>query len=156
MKSSLYFKQKKPIIAPILGVMLLVIGANLFYENKSSTSQIAILILMVLVLFGYSISYEIAVDFKNWRHFKMFGFTLFKSKLKIDYPEYITVFSAIHKQNAEWGPIAAMGKERSGDSWVIRFFSGRKHFTLFRTKSLKKAQLRATELSKLLEVELKK
>ncbi|MRI01101.1 hypothetical protein GH721_11220 [Kriegella sp. EG-1] len=74
----------------------------------------------------------------------------------IEFPDYISVFSAKYKRSAEWGPVAAMGKQQSGDSLVIRFFSGRNHFTIYRTNSLKLAKQRATELSELLEIELKK
>ncbi|WP_298505580.1 hypothetical protein [uncultured Maribacter sp.] len=53
------------------------------------------------------------------------------------------VFSAKFKQGAEWGSLAAIGKERREDSFVIRFFTGNKHFTVYRTSSLKKAKEKA-------------
>lgn len=154
MKPSLYFRQTKPITAYMLGGLLIIVAISLMNGNDIVWSQIATLAFIALVLFGYSISYEITSDFKNSRHFKFFGLTLFKNKLDIAFPDYITIFAVSFKQGAEWGPVAAMGKNRNGDGFVIRLFKGNKYFTVFRTKSLKVAKEKALALSQKLGVEV--
>ncbi|MEO9893536.1 hypothetical protein [Aurantibacter sp.] len=154
MKNTLFFRQKKPIIAPILGAMFILICLIDFIGEKTDYTKILVLVIFAVLLFGYTVSYEITKEYVNFRHFKLFGFTLLKSKLNIVFPDYISVFSAKYKRSAEWGPVAAMGKEQSGDSLVIQLFAGKKHFTIYRTNSLKKAKGKAAELSDLLRVKL--
>lgn len=156
MKTFLYFKQPKPITAYMLGSLLLVVAFSLLNGNNTVWSQIVILMSTALILFGYTISYEITSDFKNKRHFKLFGLTLFKNRLDIAFPDYITIFAVNFKRVSEWGPVAAMGKKRSGDAIVIRLFKGNEYFTVFRTKSIEVAREKATELSHLLAVEIVK
>ncbi|WP_291867328.1 hypothetical protein [Maribacter sp.] len=100
-------------------------------------------------------TFEIGRDFNNYKHFKLFGFTLFKSKLSVAYPDYVIVFSAKYKQGAEWGSVAAMGKERKGDNFIIKFFRGNKDFTVYRTSSLEQAKEKALALSEFLGVEIR-
>jgi len=108
-----------------------------------------------LLLVGYSISYEIKSDFNNKTHYKFFGITVFIQRLAIIFPDYITVFSARFKQSSDWGPVAAMGKETDNETFVIRFFKGNRHFTVFKTNSLKLANTEAEKLGLLLNVEIK-
>lgn len=155
MIDSLFFKQKKPLTIVILGVLMLLLVVNLILNDSGPLNQKVILSILSVLLLGYSISFEVRKDFVNYKHVKLFGFTVFKSKLKIAYPDYLIVFSSKYKQSAEWGSVAAMGKERGGEHFVIRCFKGNKHFTLYRTKSLEVAKERATQLSNLIGVEIR-
>lgn len=155
MKNSLYFKQLKPTTVTVLGVFLLIILGMVMFTNSGTLDQYIVLSGLSIVVLGYSISYEITKDFKNKKHYKLFGQTLFRQKLQCIYPEYITVFSASFKQGAEWGSVAALGKERGERLFVIRLFKGNRHFTIFKTKSLEKATTMAVELCELLSVELR-
>ena len=155
MRSSLFFKQKKPLTVVILGILMLLFSIYLIVNNEGPLSQRVILGTLSLLLIGYSVSIEIGSDFSNYRHLKLFGLTIFKSKLDIPIPDYIIVFSAKYKQGAEWGSVAAMGKERGGDDFVIRLFKGNKHFTVYRTNSLSLAKEKALELSDLINVEIR-
>ena len=152
---SLFFKQKKPQTIVVLGIVMLLLGLFMSFDDMGTLSQSFALMFISMVLLGYSISFEIRQDFKNCKHYRLLGFTIFKSKLKISFPEYLIVFSARHKQGTEWGSVAALGKQRSGDDFVIRFFKGVSHFTLFRTNSYQLAKDRAMELSEFLGVEIK-
>lgn len=154
MRKSLHFKQPKPITAYMLGGLLLVIGISMLITNRLEWTQAAILSVFVITLLGYSISYEISSDFMNSKHFKLLGLTLWKSKMSIAFPDYVTVFAARFKVGAEWGPVSAMGKERNSEGIVIRMFTGNKHFTVFRTKSLQLAKEKAIALAELLQVEI--
>lgn len=155
MINSIFFKQKKPLTVLILGVLIFLFVVYLILNNSGPLNQRVILSILSVLLIGYSVSFEIRKDFGNYKHIKMFGITVFKSKLNIPYPEYLIVFSAKYKQGAEWGSVAAMGKQRGGDNFVIRCFTGNKHFTLFRTKSLEVAKERATGLSNFLGIEIR-
>ena len=155
MKKALHFKQKKPLTVIILGALMLLLVVYLIFNNSGPLNQKVILGILSIVLIGYSVSFEIGSDFINYRHLKIFGITLFKSKLNISFPDYLIVFSAKYKQGAEWGSVAAMGKQRGGDNYVVRLFKGNKHFTVFRTNSLEVAKTRATELSELLNIEIR-
>lgn len=79
---------------------------------------------------------EITPDFRNKRHFRLFGLNLVKLDLNISFPDYIVVCSAKLKSSTGWRAIDAMGKERSGDSWFIRLFSRNINFSVFKTNSV--------------------
>lgn len=155
MKKSLFFEQEKPLTVKILGVTLLLFVLWFVYNGTGARSQLVAMSAIGFVLLGYSVSYEITRDFKNRRHFKLFGLSLFKSYLKIKMPDYMVVFSAKYKQGAEWGPVGALGKDRKGDRYVIRLFKGNQHFTVYKTGSLQRAKTKAMELSELIQVEIR-
>lgn len=155
MKKSLFFRQKKPLTVIILGTMFLVFVLWFLAEGAGSLSQLVVMGLLGLLLLGYSISYEIVSDGVAKKHFGLFGLSLFRGKLHIPYSEYLCVVKARYKQGAEWGPVASLGKERSGETYAIRLFNGNKHFTVYRTSSLQGARLKAEALSDLLGIELR-
>jgi len=155
MNEPIFLKQAKPIMANILGVFVLILAVFLIYEQTAKMSQLLIMLLIVVLLLGHSTSYEIRQDLRHKKHFKLFGVTVFKQKLECIFPDYITVFSALFKKDAEWGPIAAMGKKGREGNYVVRFFKGNTHFTLWKTNSLDLANRKAMELGKLLNVEVK-
>lgn len=152
---SLFFKQKKPLTVVILGYILLAVLLSLLATNSGPLNQHIVLGFLSLLLIGYSNSYEVLHKFKLYKHFKFFGITLFKSKVVFPLPDYLIVFSAKYKQGAEWGSVAAMGKERGGDNYVIRLFKGNKHFTIYRTNTIEVANNKATELSNFLAIEIR-
>lgn len=152
---SIYFKQTKPLIASILGIVILVLLIFLIIENNTEWSQISIMCLIGFVLWGYSVSYEIKDNLNHNMHFKLFGFSLFRQRLEIVFPDYIIVFSALFKKDSDWGPVAALGSQSKGGTYVIRFFKGNKHFTLWKTNNLELANNRAKEVGELLDVEVR-
>jgi len=111
--------------------------------------------LICLVLFGYSISFEIRSNHNHRKHFKLFGHTLFKQRLVCISPDYITVFYAVLKKDSEWGPVAAMGNQTREGNYVVRFFKGNAYFTVWKADSSELANDKAVELGKLLNVEVK-
>ena len=155
MKTSLFFTQQKPLTVKILGAVLLMFGVLISFEDYSRMSEYLIVLVLSSVLLGYSFSYEISKDLSHKRHFKLFGITLFKQKLDVFSPEYIVVFSVMAGKSSEWGPIAAMGNTNKESSFVIRLFRENQKFTVWRTSSSDKAQQRAMELSRLLNVEFR-
>lgn len=152
---SIYFKQSKPLTISILGIVILVLLIFLIIENNAGWSQIFIMCLIGFVLLGYSVSYEINDNLNHKTHFKLFGFSLFRQKLEMVFPDYIIVFSALFKKDSDWGPVAALGSQSKGGTYVIRFFKGNRHFTIWKTKNIESANKRAKEVGKLLNVEVR-
>ncbi|NJB71478.1 hypothetical protein GGR42_001940 [Saonia flava] len=150
----LFFKQTKPTTVKVLGVAMLLLSLFILWNNPLAWHQAITMSVLGVLLLGYSVTYSINNQFEAWRHFQIFGISVYKSKLRIEFPEYITVFSLKHKQSSDWGPVAAMGTGRKGDSYVIRIFKGNKHFTLYRACSLEKARDKAKELSSLTGIQL--
>lgn len=154
MIEAMHFRQSKPLTVKILGVVILLFIGYIVYVGTPPLSQIITMSATGILLVGYSISYEIKADFSNKKHFKLFGITVFKHSLNLIFPDYITVFSARFKQSSNWGPVAAMGKEIGNTNFVIRFFKGSRHFTIFKTNSLELANTEADKLGKLLKVQV--
>ncbi|KAA1247356.1 hypothetical protein [Aquimarina sp. RZ0] len=127
----------------------------LVIADKFVLSQILILVGVGFVLLGYSVSYEVRKDFKNYKHIMFFGVTVFKQKLIIDFPEYISVFSASFKQDNNWGTVSAMGTKGMYDAIVVRFFTMNSHFTVFNTSTYELALDTAKKLGMLLNVEIR-
>lgn len=152
---SIYLKQSKATTIPILGWAILALTFLVVVNDNAEKSQIVIMTLLGLILLGYSISYEIRKDLNHKWCFQLFGITVFKKKLKLIEPDYIVVFSALFKKDADWGPVAALGNEAKNGTYVIRFFKGNTHFTVWKSKSLKTTKEKALNIGKLLDVEVK-
>ena len=154
MTKSIFFKQSKPSTVIILGTSIIALALFLVYEGTASLSQILTMIVLGLLLLGYSISYEFDSNLSHKRHIKLFGVSIFRSKLECIFPEYITVFLAVFKKGSDWGPVSAMGKETRDGKYVIRFFKGNTHFTVWKTNSLPIAVSRAAKLGELINVKV--
>lgn len=155
MSKSLFFKQSKPLTVSILGGSMMALAFVLWTAGGPGPSQISTMLIGGLALLGYSVSFEMIDTLNHKKHLKMFGRTIFKQKLRSFSPEYISVFSALFKQGSEWGPVAALGGKREDGNYVIRFFKGNKHFTIWKATSLEEAKARAKELGALLKVEVR-
>ncbi|WP_074409875.1 MULTISPECIES: hypothetical protein [Aquimarina] len=152
--NSVLCKQEKPIKGKILSILVLVISvAFLFYTEEPILSRF-IFLLLSLGVFGYSVSYKINRDFNNQKLFSFFGFPIFKTKLDLEYPDYISVFTTSFSLDNEWGAVSAIGTKERHSKIVVRFFTGNKNFTLYKTEKYEKASRKANELSKLLGVEI--
>ncbi|MBG6133061.1 hypothetical protein IWQ47_004605 [Aquimarina sp. EL_43] len=151
---SVFCKQEKPLKVRILSVVFLMVSVSfLFYTEESILSRLLFL-LSSLIIFGYSVSYKISGDFDNQKLFSVFGFPVFKIKLNLEYPDYISVFSTSFSLDNEWGAVSAIGTKERSPKIVVRFFTGNKNFTLYKTEKYDKASEKANELSELLGVEI--
>ncbi len=148
------FKQPKPQKILILGVLILVFAFYVMLNKESPWSQIITMVLIGLVLFGYSVSYEITKNFKSYKHFKMLGLIIWKQRITLDRPDYISVFSASFKQDNEWGTVSALGTKTRNNAIVIRLFKGNKYFTVYKTYRYENAIEKAQKLGALLGVEV--
>lgn len=152
MKTSMFFKQEKPITPKVLGFILLLLTAVSLNSTKVPLSQIISMGAIGSALLGYSISYEICKEGVHFKHLKLFGLTVLKTELKSFNPDVIRAFPASFKSNFNWGPVAAMGKQNRTDKYVIRLFEGSRHFTIFKTSSFETASTRAKMLGEILQI----
>ena len=155
MKQSIFLKQAKPLIATILGIAFLVLILFLLYDGVAEYGQIVTMLMVSILLLGYSVSFEIDSKRNHKKHFKLFGYTLFKKRLTCISPDYISVFSAVFKKDSEWGPVAAMGSQTRKGTYVIRFFKGNEYFTIWQCDSLHLANAKASALGRLLNIEVR-
>ncbi len=152
--SSVVCKQERALKGRILSICVLAFSVLfLFMTSEPILSRLSLFFISVFI-FGFSVSYKINHDFNNQKLFSVFGRTLFTVKLKLEYPEYISVFSASLSLDNEWGSIAAIGTKEKQDKFVVRFFTGNKNFTLYRTENYQEALDKAKELGELLELEI--
>ncbi len=154
MTKNILFKQEKPLKGKILSeIILCVAAAFLFFATEPLQTRIIFFVCMVLIN-GFSVSYRIKENFENKKVFAIFGLPFFKTKLSVAFPDYISVFSASFSLDNEWGTIAAIGTQERQESVVIRFFTGNKHFTLYKTENYERALQMANELGEMLDVEV--
>ncbi|GAA4279543.1 hypothetical protein [Aquimarina mytili] len=147
-------RQEKALKGRILSIFVLLFSVLfLFFASEPLFSRLALFIISMFV-FGFSISYQINQDFNNYKVFAVFGIIVYRTKLKIKFPEYISVFSTSLSLNNEWGSVAAIGTKERHDKIVVRFFTGNNKFTIFRTENYQDALDKANALGELLDIEI--
>lgn len=151
---SVIFKQERALKGKILSTIILAFAVLFLFQTSEPVLTRLIFLAITMLVFGFSVSYKINSDFNNQKLFSVFGITIFKVKLELDFPEYISVFSASFKLDNEWGAVSAIGTKERHDKTVIRFFTGNKNFTVYKTEKHQKAVEKANTLSKMLNVEI--
>ena len=152
--NSVFLKQYKPAKVKILGIIILVFVAYLLIGNNVLLSQILILSFITILLIGYSVLYKIDKEFENYKLIRFLGITIWKQKITIEYPDYISVFSISFTQDNNWGTISSLGSQIKQNATVARFFSGSRYTTLYKSENYQSALDKANELSQLLNVEV--
>jgi len=147
-------KQERAFKGKIVSVIVLAFSICYLFAFSESIFSRALLFAISLLIFGFSISYKINSDFNNEKFFSFFGVTIFKTKLKINYPEYISVFSSSFSSDNEWSSVAALGTKERQDKVVVRFFNGSERFTVYSAQDYQDAVVIANRLSKILRVDI--
>lgn len=147
-------KQPKLVKVKILGVILFALSFYMFFVENVTIVQFIMLLLSGVILLAYSITFEINKGFNNNKYFELFGIKLFKQKITLPYPDYISVFPAVLKQDNEWNTISALGTSTKSDTTLIKFFYKNKNVTVFRTNSPKIALKKASDLGEMLTVKV--
>ncbi len=154
MMKHLICRQEKALKGRIL-ITILVIFSFAFLFTKSESLTIRILFFVTsLIVFGFSVSYKINEDFINEKLYSVFGLVLFKTKLDLEFPDYISVFSGSFSVNNEWATVSAIGTKERHENIVVRFFTENRKTTLYKTNDYKKAIDKANGLKELLEVDI--
>ncbi|WP_025744051.1 hypothetical protein [Aquimarina pacifica] len=97
-------------------------------------------------LVGFSDVYRINKDFNNENLYRFFGKVFWKTKLSLEFPEYISVFHASFVSRDD------DGSEDRYKEWVIRFFNENRHFTILQHSDYNMVLEKANELGTLLDV----
>jgi len=152
MMKEVIFKQKKQQKTIILGTLLFIVAVALSLIAVSIKTIILLVFSLVILL--YSVEYKIDSDFNNYSYVKILGIRLFKRSLKLKFPDYISVFPILLRQNNNWNMVSALGTEIKHNRIAIKLFTKKNHFTLFKTKDYQQAIDKATQLSEMLNVRL--
>jgi len=151
---SVVCKQERALKGRIITIIIFVVSIiHLFMLSQPLLPRLVLFFIATLV-FGFSVSYRINKDFKNQKLFSVFGITLFRSRLDLEFPDYISVFSGSFSLDNDWGAIGALGTKERHDKWVVRFFKENRKFTLFKTNNYQKAIDKGNALSNLLGIEI--
>ncbi|WP_027394499.1 hypothetical protein [Aquimarina latercula] len=151
---SVICKQERALKGKILTTIVLVISVfGLFLDSEPLSGRILFFICSFLI-FGFSISYKINKDFDNQKLFSVFGCVLFKTKLELEFPSYISVFYGSVSSSNEWGAVSGIGTKERHDKLAVRFFTDNRKVTLYRTSNYEKALGIANSLSEMLDVEV--
>jgi len=152
--SAVLLPQSKPLQAYISGTLLLLLCPFVWYYNENSLEKIALVLLIGLVLIGYSVTYEIRQTFDNYKRINLFGITIWKQQLHLLFPDYISLFSSSFKKDNEWGAVAALGSKSKYQSAVVKFFKGQKNEIIYKSNDYTKALEKTNELSVMLNVRI--
>lgn len=147
-------KQKKPQQVIIFGSLILAFVPFVWYFDKNSIDKVILLLAIGLLLVGYSTTYEINKKFDNRKRIKLFGITVFRERLKLYYPEYISIFSTSFKKDNHWAPVAALGTESKYKDIVVKFFKGSKNVVIYKCNDYNIALNKPTELGLLLNIKV--
>jgi len=151
---SVICKQEKALKGKILTSIVLVFSFLFLFNETEPFLPRIILFFVTLIIFGFSISFKISKDFRNKKVYSCFGIPFFAVDLNLEFPDYISVFSASFKLNNEWSTVSALGTSEKHDRIVIRFFRNNKHHTVYKTKRYDDAVKIANKLGKMLNVEI--
>lgn len=145
-------KQPKLAKVKILGIIISLFSCYMLIFENITIFQFSMLLLAGIILLGYSISYEINQDFNNNKYLHLFGFSVFKQEIALPFPDYISVFPAVLKQENEWNMIAALGTTDKSETILIKFFHKNRNLTVFRSNNKKMALEKAKNIGKMLNV----
>ena len=144
--------QKKPLVAILLGYFLLFLTVYYLFNHNAPWAQLVFMSALGLFLVGYSNAFLIKKT-ESRRLLRIFGTPVWGSNLDLNASDYISVFPVRSWKNSDWGPVAAVGNKTKNDGYVVRAFSGSRHFTLLRTPNLSFARSKGVAVSHLFEVE---
>ncbi|WP_109302045.1 hypothetical protein [Aquimarina sp. AU474] len=147
-------KQEKALKGKIVTSIVLLFSFLFLFNQTEPFLPRLILFIITLLIFGFSTSYKISSDFNNQKLFSFFGLSLFSIKLDLDFPDYISVFSASFSLNNDWSTVSALGTKERHNKVVVRFFKGNKNVTVYKTNKYQEAVEKANELRTLLNVEV--
>lgn len=138
-----------PIVKVFSFITIFVFALTSFFISKFSVILGVLFFLIGLFLAGFSNAYRITKDFKNEKLFILYGRIFWRSKLDIEFPDYISVFHASFVSRDKED-----GSESRSKKWVVRFFKDNRFFTILEENDYHVALRNANELSELLGVEI--
>ncbi|TSE05122.1 MULTISPECIES: hypothetical protein [Aquimarina] len=147
--NSIICKEPKTIPNKLFSIFIMIFAILSFWFEKSSLLTTVLFFCMGLIWLGYTKAFKITKDFMNEELYLFFGLIIWKSKLELKFPDYISVFNAsfVHREEID-------GDETRFKKWVVRFFKDNTHFTVLKLDDYNKALKIANDLGGLLQVEV--
>lgn len=128
-------KQRKATKGKIVIVILLFFSLMLFFDDTIQLVFKLIILFIVLAILATSVHYKIYTNFKNRKVYSVLGIPIFSLKLKILYPDYISVASGKFILNNDYSAVAALGTKERHQMYVLRFFNNNKHIKVYMSSS---------------------
>ena len=82
--------QAKPLTIKILGVFFVCLALYIVFFGEAILQEVVLMTIIGVFLLGYSTAYEVNTDFNNKTLFQLFGMTIFRRKVNIIFPDYIS------------------------------------------------------------------
>jgi len=134
----------------IIGILILIYALCCWLFDYQTLRFVLLELFISALFFGISVSFYINKDFLIKKRIEFFGVVFLSWKIKLDFPDYISVFLAMFKHSDfECGEMIGTHKQ-----YVVLFFKERKRFILYKTFKYDKALAVANELGQLLNVEI--
>ena len=147
-------KQKRASKGQILSVILLIIAIAMFFVDSETLVSKFLFLFIALVILGTSVFYRITPEFDNKKIYMVFGIPIFKIKLDVVYPDYISIAPGKFKSDNEYSSVAALGTEEKYDMFALRFFKNNKNDKIYMSSSYEDVLEKAKWLSNVLNTEI--
>ena len=147
-------KQKRASKGQILSVILLIIAIAMFFVDSETLVSKFLFLFIALVILGTSVFYKITPEFDNKKIYMVFGIPIFKIKLDVVYPDYISIAPGKFKSDNEYSSVAALGTEEKYDMFALRFFKNNKNDKIYMSSSYEDVLEKAKWLSNVLNTEI--
>ena len=147
-------KQKKASKGQILSVILLIAAIAMFFVDSETLLSKFLFLFIALVILGTSVYYKITSEFDNKKIYMVFGVPIFKMKLDVVYPDYISIAPGKFKSDNEYSSVAALGTEEKYDMFALRFFKDNKNDKIYMSSSYEDVLEKAKWLSNVLNTEI--
>ena len=147
-------KQKRASKGQILSVILLIIAIAMFFVDSETLVSKFLFLFIALVILGTSVFYKITPEFDNKKIYMVFGIPIFKIKLDVVYPDYISIAPGKFKSDNEYSSVAALGTEEKYDMFALRFFKDNKNDKIYMSSSYEDVLEKAKWLSNVLNTEI--
>ena len=147
-------KQRRASKGQILSVILLIAAIAMFFVDSETLLSKFLFLFIALVILGTSVYYKITSEFDNKRIYMVFGVPMFKMKLDVVYPDYISIAPGKFKSDNEYSSVAALGTEEKYDMFALRFFKDNKNDKVYMSSSYEDVLEKAQWLSNVLNTEI--
>ncbi|RZS99327.1 hypothetical protein [Aquimarina brevivitae] len=150
----IYCKQRKPLKGKIISYVFFLVTLVFAFQSQEELTLRIFMFLIGLLVLGLSTSYRISANFQNKKVYSVFNVPLVKLKLKIPFPDYISISSGSFSSDNTYSSVAALGTKEVHQNYALRFFTGNKNNRIFMSESYVDVTEKASRLSELLHVEI--
>ena len=147
-------KQRRALKGKIVSIIFFLFALALFLDaSKSFTVKFGFLFVSLIII-ATSVYYKITSEFDNKKIYMVFGVPIFKMKLDVVYPDYISIAPGKFKSDNEYSSVAALGTEEKYDMFALRFFKDNRNDKVYMSSSYEDVLEKAQWLSNVLNTEI--